>query len=1050
MRALTSSLDWAVRGCGRWPGRRRELARRLAAGALGLALAVLAPGNVPGADSVGPNFLVSSWHTEGGLPDGNVTALAQTPDGYLWVGTFKGLARFDGVRFTVFDARRELALADEHIAGLLVDSRGRLWVACESGALLCWENGSFTPIPGTRVSADPTRAGARSTHSRWLRTTAMAEDAQGCLWLHDGRAALIQLSNAVPQIVAAGNGLPAGTLFGLIDDPARQPWVLAGESLLRWQAGQWVPVLHVGPLGGTQPVACAARHGGVWIAAAHGSWTSGGGRVRRLVDGQVLDPLQPTPWATNSPRSQVTALLEDEAGRVWLGTQWGGVLCSDAAGQWQHPLSDGPLAQCRVTCLFEDRQGAIWVGTLGDGLHRLVQRPVTALHLPEPAKEHLLNTACAARDGSVWAGTDGAGVFRYHDHGFTHFGNADGLDNELVLSLFEDRHTNLWCGTASGLFRFAAGRFQRVTGLPAPGGSVLTLFEDRDGDLWIGTPQGPVRHHDGTFSLRALGEDVGSVEIRSLAQDMAGHLWVGTIAQGLFCLHSNRVEHYGAAEGLTNPDARSLCCDRHGGVWVGTLGGGLFRFNAGRFQAITTADGLPDDTINSILEDDADNLWFSSYNGYFGCARHLLERYERGRAPALVCRWLSLTEGLDYRACSGAGQPVAARAPDGRLWFVNQRSLAVFDPRADRRAQSPPNVVVEAVVVDGHAQVAGAAAEMRAPSSARQFEFQYTALDLPRPEKSRFRYQLSGFDADWIAAGARRAGYYSQLRPGRYEFHVAVAGDDSVWHVAPRGLRLEIVPRLWERASAQVAGGVILVLGIAATVWGVGRARLRRQLAVLERERALEHERSRIARDMHDEVGARLTQISLLSALATGNAEDATEIRAQNQKISSLACDVVRSLDGIVWAVRPQNDNLESLVEYLGNAARGLCEGSGVRCWFSTPPDVPALGISATLRHNLLLACREAVNNVLKHSGATELRMTIRLDPGRLTVEIADNGRGFDVPAGEGKKSGLLNLRVRLAEIGGHCEFHSAASGGTRVRFALPLGPPPAGPRPAS
>jgi ligand-binding sensor domain-containing protein/signal transduction histidine kinase len=1010
----------------------------VAAGALCLASLSRPAAHAAGTDSVGADFLVSSWHTESGLPNGNVTALAQTPDGYVWVGTFKGLARFDGVSFTVFDTRRDPALIDEQISGLLVDSRGRLWVACESGALLSFEQGHFQPRLTPQAGSE--RRAARSTHSRWLRPPGMAEDARGGVWVQDGRPGLLHLADGVPEVCTTNNGLPAGPVFGLVNDPARRPWLLAGETLHRWQAGHWTEVLKMKSLGGSEPVFCAARDGGLWIAAARGSWSFGGGRVLKVTDGRLLDQLEPTPWATNSPRSQVTALLEDRDGRLWLGTQWGGVLRSDSAGHWQHPLNEGPLAQCRVTCLLEDRQGAIWVGTIGDGLHRLVRRPVTTLRLPEPAREHLVNTVCAARDGGVWAGTDGAGLFRHHEGRFTHFGAAEGLASELVLSVLEDRQTNLWCGTAAGLFRWQAGRFQRVDDARVSTGSILALFEDREGDLWIGTHRGPVRWQAGTFTAYELGPGLGTVEIRCLAQDLAGRLWVGTIAQGAFCLSSNRVEHFAAAQGLLNPDARSLCCDTQGGVWIGTLGGGLFRFKAGRFQAITTTDGLPDDTINGILESSDGGLWMSSYNGFFGGARQVLDRYERGRETALVFRRLSLAEGLDYRACSGAGQPVVSRAPDGRIWFVNQRSVAVLDPRAQWGPPSAPNVLVEAVVVDGESFRATASEPIRAPSSARQFEFQYTALHMPRPEQARFRYRLEGFDAGWNEAGVRRAGYYSQLPPGLYQFHVAAAGDDGAWHEAARALSVQIVPRLWERTSARVAASLLLGGSVAAMVWGMGRARLRRRLEALERQRALEQERSRIARDMHDEVGARLTQISLLSALATGNAEDAAEVRAQNDKIAGLARDVVRSLDGIVWAVRPQNDNLESLVEYLGNATRGLCEGSGVRCWFSVPPEVPLVEISANLRHNLLLACREAVNNVLKHSGATELRMTIRLAAGTLAVEIADNGRGFDVATGEAKKSGLLNMRVRLAEIGGRCDFHSAASGGTRVRFTLPLG----------
>jgi signal transduction histidine kinase len=247
------------------------------------------------------------------------------------------------------------------------------------------------------------------------------------------------------------------------------------------------------------------------------------------------------------------------------------------------------------------------------------------------------------------------------------------------------------------------------------------------------------------------------------------------------------------------------------------------------------------------------------------------------------------------------------------------------------------------------------------------------------------------------------------------------------------------VPLFYERAWVKAAGGLGLAGTAAGLSWVISRGRLRRRLAALEQQRALEQERARIARDMHDEVGARLTQISLLSTLAMSSAEDVTEVRTQNTKISSVARDLTRSLDEIVWAVRPQNDNLESLVEYLGQAARDLCAGSNVRCWFAAPPEVPALEVSAIFRHNVLLACREALNNVLKHSGASEVRVRLQFRDGELTIEVDDNGRGFDLARGEAKRSGLLHMRQRMVEIGGSCEIGPVDGGGTRVKFTLPL-----------
>ena len=1016
---------------------------------VGLLLVIWTWANLMAAEVVHQSdFLVTSWHTENGLPDGNVTALEQTPDGYLWVGTFKGLARFDGVRFTVFSAGP--AVLAERIAALAVDSKGKLWIGGESGALAWLENGQFHHAapsggPGEEKApfAEERRASGGSTHSRQLNTLGLVEDASGAIWLQTRKPGLIRVKDGQCKVWTETNGLPPGRIFELVPDNERQPWLLAGDGLYRLSGTSWVKKAQSPGLGEAQPVLSPGRSGGLWLAEPKGSWMAGG-QVVRLQQGRAPEELEQTPWVPDSPRSQVTALLEDDTGRLWLGMHWGGVFISVPRGHWQRLRSEGPLAQYRVNCLFEDRQGCVWVGTLGDGLYRITQRVVSTVHLPETANDHLINTVCAGPAGSVWIGTDGAGVFRLREGAMTHFGTEEGLDSTLIFSILADRRTNVWCGTSVGLFRLRDRRFEPVTGLVGQG-SVLALFEDHAGSLWVGTPQGPVCLSEGEAKLNRLHSEPGTDEIRCFAEDQQGGIWVGTVGRGLFYLRSNRVEHVGPAEGLSTSDARSVWCDKQGRVWVGTLGAGLFRFQKGKFQALGAADGLPDETINGLIEDRQGILWATSYNGFFGCGLSMLSRYEAVRGPPLVCRWFSLADGLDYRTCSGSGQPVCSVDAESRIWFVNQRSVAVLDSRRLPAQLSQPELLLEEVNVDGITLKIVPGSPLRISSRMRHIEFHYTCPDLLTPGSPRFRYRLKGLEKEWMEAGPGRVAYYGHLPPRPYEFQVTSVGETGEWREPPRVLSLEIVPRFWERRTVQAIIALALLGGISVAVWGTARARLRRRLALLERQQALAQERARIARDMHDELGAGLTQISLLSSMAGATTAAAEEIRAGNNKIVEVSRELVRSLDEIVWVVRPQNDNLESLVEYLAQSSRDLCEHSTVRCWFSGPTQVPAVEVPANLRHNLVLACREALNNVLKHSGASEVRIRVLLQAATLTVEIADNGHGFDIARGEAKCSGLLHMRQRMNEAGGTCELESATGEGSRVRFILPLPVPSLG-----
>jgi signal transduction histidine kinase len=375
------------------------------------------------------------------------------------------------------------------------------------------------------------------------------------------------------------------------------------------------------------------------------------------------------------------------------------------------------------------------------------------------------------------------------------------------------------------------------------------------------------------------------------------------------------------------------------------------------------------------------------------------------------------------------------------LWFPNVHALAVFDP-AQMQRNAPDRVyrpVIEETIVDGIKKMPDADGALRVKSTTKSIEFHYASPTLQLPDQNRFSYRLRGLNTAWTEASPSRLANFAHLPVGQYEFEVRVSRPDGMWQSVFQPLPVNVIPLLWERTSVQIVGLFGLLVFVTLVVWSVSRARMRRRLAVVERQRALEQERSRIARDMHDEIGARLTQISLLSAIAAGTAGNENELRAQTTKISSAAHSLTRSLDEIVWAVRPQNDNLESLVEYLDESLRDLCENSPVRYWFSGPASVPAVEVSANVRHNILLACSEAVNNTLKHAGATEVRVGLRLRPLRLEIEITDNGQGFDVAKGEAKRSGLTHIRQRIHDIGGHCECRSIPDEGTHFTFSIPM-----------
>jgi ligand-binding sensor domain-containing protein/signal transduction histidine kinase len=984
-------------------------------------------------------FHIQNWHMEDGLPDGHITALAQTQDGYLWVGTPRGLARFDGIRFKVFKSEDTPALADSRITALLAGTHGGLWIGTADGGVAQIDpSGRFRSLPRPVLpGGSPTLAGslAGDFPAQWLWSlySNLAEDKEGTLWWCAAGRGVYRWQNAqwhdMSPFLTNGPGDPR-----LVCDFQGHPFVLKDGRLNSFQDGRWGEAESAGRIVGEFPVVSPARDGGIWVGSPEISWAQGGGRVRRFADHSWRQEVQPTPWTANSLRSQVTCLLNDREGHLWIGTMWGGVYHTDAGGSWQRLATEGSFSQGLITCLMEDRLRNIWVGTVGDGLYRVTKRPVTMVTLPAPAQENLVQTTCMTKDGSVWLGTDGAGAFRLRNGIWTDYAAAQGLTNQHVCSIFEDHAANLWVGTWGGLFRFENNHFTLVAGPPELRAIVLALFEDRAGGLWIGTRRGLICRRGGQYQPVILKPDRASIDIRAMAEDRSGNLWVGTVGDGLFCIRAGKVVAFSDSEKYPAADALALHCDADGVLWIGSLGAGLFRYLDGKFTAYTSADGLPSDSFNSLMSDDAGNLWASSENGVFGMDRKVIQRYVRGKNPPLLCRRLSLADGLANRACSGSGQPVAGRSMDGRLWFPNMRGVAVFDPSTVAIQRNEPHVVLESVFSDGQELplAFSEGSDLSVPSSSWRFEFNYTVPDLSAPEHLCFRYKLESYDRDWVEAGSA---YDSKLPPGRYQFRVRAGGSDGNWHESARALSLRIVPRIWEVRWMQWVGAISLAGLLIAYVSILSRHRFKRRLELLQLQNAVERERTRIARDIHDHLGASLTQIALMSELPPGRAPDQRQVASQLTRISSKARAVMQTLNEIVWAVNPLNDNLPKLLDYICSMSEELCESAGLRCWQEVPTSLPPTPLNVDFRHNLVLAIREALNNSIKHANASEIWIRAFVKKDHLLVEVQDDGRGFDVNQRRAQGNGLNNLRARLDQIGGRAELASQPGHGTKVTF---------------
>jgi ligand-binding sensor domain-containing protein/signal transduction histidine kinase len=988
-----------------------------------------------------PDYLIDVWQTENGLPENTVNAIAQTPEGYLWCGTPHGLARFDGVNFKVFNAQNAPQLGTSRIRQLFVDRGGALWIALFDGELVRFKAGQFTAF-----ALPPRESTARTI-------VLMTDDKAGALWLTVEDGAVFRLANGQFDLVSQRWNPKTRVVFQVHGDAAGRPWATTPLSLSRIEQDKLVPVLQ--GKSGQYEFLCPSRSGGWWVQS--------GGRVRLWRDGE---------WGADAGEwvpldRRVECSLEDRRGEVWVASLGKGLFCySTNRPPRQITMREG-LGSDLVRGLFEDVEGNLWVGTRAGGLNRVRPALFKTYGRKQGLATDLVTAIAEGESGQMWIGTDGDGVDRLRDNAVEHFSREQGLTGGHVRALLLDRQKVLWVGSwPGGLFRLEGARFVPVRDFSGGDMVLASLFEDSLGRLWLGqrTLNRLVRFERGVALAVDLPNPAPALDVTVVAEDATGGIWAGTDGNGLFCWKDGQCRRFTLQDGLPSNSVRALLAEPDGALWIGTVDGGLGRLKHGRFVACTTRDGLVDDVINYIADDGRGCLWFTSFQGIFRVSKAELNEFAEGARRRIQCVAFGKSDGLPALECPGGFQPAGCRTRDGRLWFPTIKGLVVVDPAQVPTNSVAPPVLIEEVLVDGVLVAGGSgktdagterpAGGRRAPSLVpnsptslrirpgwHRYEFRYTGLSFMAPEQVRFRHKLEGLDENWMEAGAQRTANYNHLSPGAYRFRVTACNQAGMWNEAGALQAFSVLPYFWQTWWF-LAGSVLGLVGaVAGTVFFTMRGQWKRRLQRVELQLSVEQERARIARDIHDGVGANLTEIAWLAEVAEQDAADPAEVRAQARKISGTARQTVQSFDEIVWAVLPENDTLTSLVEYLGRRADELFENTPTRCWFTAPSELPHITVPAEVRHSFYLACKEALHNVTKHSQAKEVRVRVTVQPAALHVEIEDDGCGFDAAANAALGNGLRNLRKRFTDLGGRFTLETKPGAGTKVSLTIPLKP---------
>jgi ligand-binding sensor domain-containing protein/signal transduction histidine kinase len=748
--------------------------------------------------------------TEGSLPQNSVFSILQTHDGYLWLGTQEGLARFDGARFKVFNSKTTDQIRHNDIWTLLEDLDGSLWIGTRGGGLTRLKDGVFVNFGKEQGLSDD------AIHALW-------QTPDGTLWIGTRGGGLNRYKEGVVTVLTTQDGLSSNTIDVLRADREGTLWIGTdggGVSLLRDGAFTALTTKQ-GLSHDTVYALLEDLDGSFWIGTGAGlnHYRDGKITVYRTRDGLTND--------------NIRSLFRDRDGNLWIGTDGGG-LNRFQDGKFTAFTAKQGLSNDSIGAIYEDREGSLWIGTDAGGLNRLKDNKFISYGTPEGLPNDNARSIVEDAEGALWVGTF-EGLARYQDGRFTTWTTKQGLSSNVVLSLAVGRDGALWAGTlGAGLNRLHQGRitkYGKAQGLSHD--TVLGLLEDSHGTLWAGTRSGGLNQlENGRFRAYTTADGLGSNDVRYILEARGGGLWLATLGGGLNRFKDGKFTALTKKDGLSSDLVLSVHEDAEGTLWIGTFGAGLNRYKDGKFSAYTARDGLPDDVVFQILDDDRGNLWLSSNHGVIRVSKRELDEFAAGRLRLLTPTTFGLSDGMRSAECNGAHQPAGVKARDGRLWFPTVQGISSVDTNRLPVNTVPPPVVVEEFRVNEREVAVGEPVTL--PPGRSRLEFRYTALSLLASEKVQFRYKLEGYDEAWVEAGAQRSASYTNLPPGRYAFRVAASNNDGLWNEEGATQAFTLKPYFYQRRAFYAVYGLVLALAVAI---GMRLQRRRvRQLQARERE----------------------------------------------------------------------------------------------------------------------------------------------------------------------------------------------------------------------
>lgn len=951
------------------------------------------------------DYVIRNWGQEDGLPRSGVHSIAQTPDGFLWLGTPAGLTRFDGVEFKILSPYTTPEVPVGAIETLFVDSPGRLWIGSLRGGVARLEGNTISEIDMGQVKA-------YGIHS-------FAEDQDGRVWISsEGGIFYVEGEQAVEDPARGGHSGTSASIA--IDSNSGGLYTCYWESVGLWKDRRFdsIYVLNSSDRISSQHI-YPRRDGGLWFLSASGNKY---GSLMRLIE--PLKVTEPQAWPFEIVQYGIGAFLEDRRGNLWVAVTGDGLYRVAPNGEFEH----FEIGNREIVSLFEDRDGSVWAGSRVAGLTRFNPRLFQNYSAPVSGG---IGTVSESPSGYI-VFNKGTGTFGLLDGKLEHFGSLSSY------GVFADRGGYIWTANPGAIVQLLriGGKFEKVLSFTErPAHRVRCFLEAKNGQMWFGSQMGGLLTSDGLQIIEL--PEVRRDAIHSLCEDANGTIWAGTSEGDLWTVSEDQLTRLELESKIDHRAISALHFDSEGVLWMGTMGKGIVFQKGDEFVAVRMADGLPSDEVSGIIGV-GPYLWVATTRGIVRVPRNELYNRTAESGPLTRCLVFDRDDGLVDSACASDCFPTMHLAKNGRLWISMVENLVSVDPEQVFNVSTSPEIYIEEVRINDRTKPVTADLLVVPPGTAR-LSFTYTTPMLDAPDRARFQYRLEGLDGDWVDSWEERSAHYTAPPPGSYRFLVRAASNRGEWGDTVASLGVTIEPFFWQtlpfKVTIVVFGGCVLGL----MVWLATRATFARRLVRSERANAVEKERTRIARGIHDQLGAQLTQILFQSHSLTSRLEDESDHQAfeQASKVKSSARQLAQSLDEVVWVTNPEMDNLEGVVAYITNYAEEFFRHTDIRLRLDVPTRLDMRELPSDSRHELFLACSEAMTNILKHAEATEALLRMRSSEAAFTVEISDNGVGMAPEPSKRLGNGLRNMKERMRAIGGTVDFLSRGSKGASIRLTV-------------